>query len=187
MSTPLEAVAEAAAQLARSREQLQEAIDRARADGASWAEVGRVLGTSRQAAFKRFGRPRDPRTGQPMTPRSLDHVPALTEEVLRQVAAGDYAGVRRRMPDDVAAQLTETVVMDAWARVVGLVGSLEEFRDTTVDLGDGGAGDEALGVVVGDTTLVCEAGEMRGRVALDPEDHVVGLLLVSPTATDLAF
>lgn len=36
---------------------LAEAVAEARDDGATWAEVGRVLGVSRQAAQQRFGRP----------------------------------------------------------------------------------------------------------------------------------
>lgn len=34
-------------------------VNLARQDGASWAEVGKVLGVTRQAAQKRFGKPSD--------------------------------------------------------------------------------------------------------------------------------
>jgi hypothetical protein len=58
---------------------MQAAVDRARAAGHSWKRIGDVLGTTRQAAFQRFGRPVDPRTGEPMTRA----VPAgLTERAL---------------------------------------------------------------------------------------------------------
>jgi hypothetical protein len=36
---------------------LRAAVDRARAAGQSWGRIGEVLGTTRQAAFQRFGRP----------------------------------------------------------------------------------------------------------------------------------
>jgi hypothetical protein len=36
---------------------LRAAVDRARAAGHSWSRIGEVLGTTRQAAFQRFGRP----------------------------------------------------------------------------------------------------------------------------------
>ena len=42
---------------AATGEALQQAVDRARADGHSWREIGDVLGTTRQAAFQRFGHP----------------------------------------------------------------------------------------------------------------------------------
>jgi hypothetical protein len=45
---------------------LRAAVDRARAAGQSWSRIGEVLGTTRQAAFQRFGREADPRTGTPM-------------------------------------------------------------------------------------------------------------------------
>ncbi len=55
--------------LARSaEEQLAATVARARESGHTWAEIGQILGTSRQAAFQRFGRPADPRTGPPMEP-----------------------------------------------------------------------------------------------------------------------
>ena len=36
---------------------LRAAVDWARAAGQSWSRIGDVLGTTRQAAFQRFGRP----------------------------------------------------------------------------------------------------------------------------------
>lgn len=47
-------------------EGMRAVVQRARDAGHTWAEIGEVLGTTRQAAFQRFGRPTDPRTGQPM-------------------------------------------------------------------------------------------------------------------------
>ena len=44
---------------------LRAAVDRARAAGQSWSRIGEVLGTTRQAAFQRFGRPVDPHPGTP--------------------------------------------------------------------------------------------------------------------------
>ncbi len=65
--SPLAAVAAARELSAATDAALQAAVDRARAAGNSWKRIGDVLGTTRQAAFQRFGRPVDPRTGQPMT------------------------------------------------------------------------------------------------------------------------
>lgn len=46
---------------------LRAAVDRARATGQSWNRIGEVLGTTRQAAFQRFGGPADSHSGPPMT------------------------------------------------------------------------------------------------------------------------
>lgn len=75
---------------------LQEAVDRARAGGQSWSDIGRMLGTSRQAAFQRFGHPVDPRTGVAMS-RTVS--PAAT----RHAAGGAVSGLRLHpAPSDTA-------------------------------------------------------------------------------------
>src|SRR5580698_612257 len=73
---PLEALAAARDLSAAAGEGLQQAVDRARAAGHSWREIGNVLGTTRQAAFQRFGHPVDPRTGAPM---STDVLPGAAD------------------------------------------------------------------------------------------------------------
>lgn len=60
-------MAAAREQSVAASEALQAAVDRARDAGHSWREIGEVLGTTRQAAFQRFGHPVDPRTGTPMS------------------------------------------------------------------------------------------------------------------------
>ena len=68
-----------------TRSLLGEAVTSARAAGASWDAIGRVLGMSRQAAHQRFGRPRD----QDDTPGTRDPRPG--HRVLRD---GGPAGRR---------------------------------------------------------------------------------------------
>ena len=48
-------VQRAAVAEAEATEKLRKAVTAARSGGASWAEIGRYLGVSRQAATKRFG------------------------------------------------------------------------------------------------------------------------------------
>ena len=54
-SKALDRVVVAAGLMNAARECLDDSVRRARSDGASWLEVGQVLGISRQAAFQRFG------------------------------------------------------------------------------------------------------------------------------------
>ena len=51
----LSMVAAASAALDVAREALHQAVHEALDGGATWSEVGEVLGVSRQAAFQRFG------------------------------------------------------------------------------------------------------------------------------------
>ena len=60
MTTPdkalrLEMVAKASAAFEAARKALQRAVHVALDHGATWADIGGVLGVSRQAAFQRFG------------------------------------------------------------------------------------------------------------------------------------
>jgi DNA-directed RNA polymerase specialized sigma24 family protein len=54
------ALAQARDNLAGATEQYEQAVRQARANGWTWAEIGRILGVSRQALHKRFrNRPTD--------------------------------------------------------------------------------------------------------------------------------
>jgi len=77
---------------AETRSLLGEAVASARAAGASWDAIGRVLGMSRQAAHQRFGRAHD----QDDTPgrRVLGPVTAFTEmDALRNVGQHGWHSV----------------------------------------------------------------------------------------------
>lgn len=186
----LAGVRDAATSLHLAERGLADSVRRARATGESWAAIGAVLGTSRQNAFKRFGSPRDPRTGETMTP--TDHTPAVgetTERVFTLMDAGHYDQLRELMPPDVARVLTRDVVLGTWAAAVAETGNLVRCEDTRVELpgGEPARSSGALGTVVGATTLVCEAGEWHGRAAVGQDGRLLGLLVVPVGAVDLPF
>ena len=168
---PLDRIRSAATAVHLAERALADAARHAQAAGHSWAAVGAVLGTSRQAAFKRFGSPRDPLTGEPMSPADRSGVVRRTEQVFAALDAGRYDELRAMMPDDVARVLTRAVLLGAWARAVGETGNLVRCE----------------GTVVGATTLVCEAGEWQGRVAWDAGGRLLGLLVVPPGTSGLPF
>lgn len=187
----LDEVAAAQRRLEQARTQLHEAVTRARAYDHTWAQIGDVLGMSRQAAFKRFGSPRDPRTGESMQPTATtEELVETTERIFRLIDAGDYDTLLPMMSKDTAAVLTRDVVLDTWAQAVTDTGNLTGCRDTGLELPDGtpiGAGDAVHGSLIGHTMIDCEAGQWVGRVAYDPDRHVVGLLVVPPDHGELPF
>ncbi|GAA4106633.1 hypothetical protein [Enteractinococcus coprophilus] len=66
----------------------------------------------------------------------------------------------------------------------------ESYGDTHVVVPGGDRIDEAtnmLGTVIGVTRIRHEAGEMMGRVAIDEQRRVVGLLIVTPDYEPLPF
>lgn len=167
----------------QAREQLRAAVREARRQGRTWADIGDALGMTRQAAFKRFGETTNPATGRTMTgvPMSIDRTRRLTEQVFDLISSGDYAELSQLMHPDVRDELSESRIAATWARVLSEIGAKESYADTHVALPGGeriNEDEQLLGTVVGVTTLHCEAGELMGRVAIDDERRVVGLLIV---------
>lgn len=186
---PLERVRSAATAVHLAERALADSVHRAQAAGHSWADIGSVLGTSRQAAFKRFGTVRDPATGGPVARTEVSEVVATTERVFDLLDAGRYDELRALMPDDVARVLTRHVLLGAWARAVADTGHLVRCEDTAVELAGGEpvGGEDVLGTAVGITTLVCEAGEWQGRVAVGSGHRLLGVLVAAPGSTGLPF
>lgn len=183
-------VAAAQERLEQARTELQTAVTRARARGHTWAQLGAVLGITRQAAFKRFGSARDPRTDGAMTPAAAtDDVVELTERVFHLIDAGNYGTLRGLMTEETAAILTQDLVLDTWARAVADTGNLASCSETRIELPDGTpveSGDTVLGSLVGHTVLECEAGHWLGHVEFDPARQITGLLVVPPGHGELS-
>ena len=180
--------AKQAVDLARAR--LEDAVHAARAQGRSWNEIGTLLGMSRQAAFKRFGRPADPRNGDPMTTRTITGLIEATEATFRLIADGSHDELQARLNPRVREQLTPQLIGDTWVVALGMVGELEGFKGTHVELHDGtplDADDSVIGTVIGATVLRCEVGELVGRVAFDETSAIVGILIVPTDHGPLPF
>jgi hypothetical protein len=164
---PLEALLAARELASAASDALQEAVDRARGAGHSWREIGDVLGTTRQAAFQRFGHPIDPRTGVPMS----KEVPAGTADravaIVASIADGQWQQARRDFSDRMSEALDAARLGEAWARVASLLGSYE-------GMGEPFAHRVAEQVVV-EIPLRFEAGEATARIVFDTSDKVAGL------------
>lgn len=167
--SPLEAMAAARDLAAAANEALQEAVDRARDAGHSWREIGEVLDTSRQAAFQRFGRPVDPRTGAPMSrdvpPGAADHAAAL----VTRLAQGRWEEVAGEFNERMRERVDARRLAAGWAHTVGMIGSFEGMGEPFAHQ----AGDDTIV----DVPLHFEAGEAVGFVRFDRDGKVAGLLL----------
>ncbi|HEY1920082.1 MAG TPA: DUF3887 domain-containing protein [Streptosporangiaceae bacterium] len=168
------AVVAAAQELSAAAEAaLQEAVDRARTAGQSWREVGDVLGTTRQAAFQRFGHPVDPRTGAPM-PRSVP--PAELKRATAFVAcftAGRWEEVLGYFDETMRARHDVDRLASGWAQMIGMFGRYQ------------GAG-EISPVPAGDSIVVAvrldfEAGEAMLWSRFDRDGNIAGLRLRPPS------
>jgi hypothetical protein len=170
----LAAVGQAQARARSAEEELAVSVAQARQSGHTWAEIGQVLGTSRQAAFQRFGRPADPRTGQPMPP-VVPGARELAAQLFGDLAAGRWAAVCAQFGPAVAARLDPSGLAAAWAQVIGMAGEFER-RGAPMAYR---AGD----YTVVDVPLFFEAGERTGRVSYDQAARVTGLFFLPTERT----
>jgi uncharacterized protein DUF3887 len=148
---------------------LQASADRARAAGHSWKEIGDVLQTTRQAAFQRFGRPVDPRTGTPMPRVQLPGAADRALAIFAEIEAGHWeaamADFNERMREAVGADR----IADGWTQMAALFGRFERAGEPAM---------RQLGQhTIVDVPLSFEAGEGTGRVTFDADGRVAGLFL----------
>ncbi len=167
--SPLAAMAAARELSAATDAALQAAVDRARAAGHSWKRIGDVLGTTRQAAFQRFGRPVDPRTGEPMT---REVPPGLADRAVAIFAAhaeGRWEDVLGDLDEKMREHLSAARMAAGWAHTIALIGGLERIGDP-------------FAFQAGDYTVVniplhFEAGEANGRISFDLDGKIAGMYI----------
>jgi len=166
---PLAAMTAARDLAAATGQALQEIIDRARTAGHSWREIGDVLGTTRQAAFQRFGHPVDPRTGAPMSKEILPGAADKATEIMTCLVEGRWEEARRDFGETMRDRVDAARLADGWAHTVSLIGSYEgmgePFAHATRDH------------TVVEIPLRFEAGQATGRAVFDAGGQVVGLWL----------
>lgn len=180
-SDAVDHIRDAARSLDIAQQGLAEAVAQARREGVTWAAVGECLGITRQAAFKRFGTPIDPRTRRPMQ-RNDFNPEDLFGRTFELIDKGDYDTLASLMAPDVREELNADVVLGTWAEAVGEVGNLTGVTDVRTVLPGtrealSGPGD-AVGTVVTEGTVLSEAGEHHGRIAV-ADGQIVGLLILA--------
>src|SRR5690242_9878615 len=105
-------------------------VQQSRDAGHTWQELGDLLGVTRQAAFQRFGKPIDPRTGEPMD--KTVHMSDAAERAITITSAvldGRMDEARQSFNTEVLEAFTDEVRADGLATVTGLVGAFEGFGE----------------------------------------------------------
>jgi hypothetical protein len=145
--------------------------------GHTWQEIGDLLGVTRQAAFQRFGKPIDPRTGEPMDKTvHMTDAAARAVTIVTDVLEDRMDQARPSFNAEVLARFTDEVRGNALATVAGLVGAYEGFGQA-----------EPFVRRIGDHTVVdiplrYEASDMKARVAFDSDEKVAGFFILAPEA-----
>jgi hypothetical protein len=169
---PLELVHAAHEVQDRAEALMAAAVQQAREAGRTWQEIGEVLGVSRQAAFQRYGKPIDPRTGGLMNTSPLPGADELARTVIDDLAHGRWADVSARFDAVMRDGLTEEGLAEAWAHIVGLAGAYESHGDTdAVRAGD---------FTTTNTPLSFEAGDFVARITFRDDRTLAGLYILNP-------
>lgn len=164
---------ESAVLIVDSADQLLRAtVQSARADGATWQTIGSALGVTRQAAFQRYGKPLDPRTGEPMNTAPLPHAPALARTVLDDLAAASWDTVAARFDPAMTEALSAESLGEVWAQLASQVGRLERCGTPQ----SARAGD----LTITDTPLSFEAGDLTARITFRDDRTIAGLYFLDP-------
>jgi Protein of unknown function (DUF3887) len=173
-TSPGAAVAAALELSAAAEAALQEAVDRARAAGQSWRDIGDMLGTTRQAAFQRFGHPVDPRTGQPMTRGVPSGTLQRVTAFLDSFTAGQWDEVLGEFDEPMRARHDADRLASGWAHLIGMFGSYQGMGKVSPVPASGGT-------AVVDVRLDFEAGESMVWVRFSRDGKVTGLRLHPPS------
>jgi len=164
---PRDAVTAARDLAAAANAALQAAVDRARAAGHSWRDIGEALGTSRQAAFQRFGHPVDPRTGEPMDREVLPGAVERAVTILGWFNEGRWPDVIAELDENLRGRLDPGQLVAGWTRLAAMSGRLERAGEPLAFR----AGDDTMVEV----PLLFEAGDATGIVRFTSDGKVAGL------------
>lgn len=165
-------VAQSAALRAVTERVVVAAVDQARARGISWQEIGDALGVTRQAAFQKYGKPIDPRTGDLMNTTPLPAAPALAAETITALAAGRWDAVRARFDPTMTDGLPAEALAAAWTQIIGLVGGYVGHDEPSAV--------RAADVTITNTLLRFEAGEYTARITFRDDASIAGLYILDP-------
>lgn len=171
---PIERISAALTIEAMASELVGATVIAARAEGATWKSIGELLGITRQAAFQRFGKPADPRTGEIMNAAPLANAAELARGVVDSLSTAEWDAVISKLDPAMQAALTADGLAAAWTQVVRTVGSFESRGATIVAR----AGD----LTVTDTSLSFEAGEFVARTSFRDDGSIAGLFIIPPEA-----
>ncbi len=184
----MDQIRQAALELERAHKNLEVAVTAERARGRSWADIGRTLGVSRQAAFKRFGKINTPE-GDTLMPRPVNHLKQTAQQFFTLVSEGQEDLAMAMLNPNVREELNWDVISQVWQTCLEEAGTLERFSDTfithpqgTSAIAQAGEPEQILGTAVVVTTLEQEAGSTTGRIAFDGDDLITGILYLNPEA-----
>ncbi len=147
---------------------LRALVERARAAGHTWAEIGEVLHVSRQAAFQRFGGgPRPSAEEGVVVP--VDGAVDAAVPVLEAFLDGRFADARARFDARMLEACSVELLADVREKVRQLGGEVQALGTPAVSL--------RSGYTAVDIPVALERADAVGRVVLDADRQVAGFFV----------
>jgi hypothetical protein len=164
---PLTEVIAAHDTLRAAERRLHRAVRAARSTGETWEVIGETLGTTRQAAYQRFGRAGERSdTGLAPLPDAADR----SVRVLVDLSEGRWPAVVSRFSARMASAVDAAKLAAVWAELTDSIGRYEGIGTTFV---------RRIGRhTVVDVAVRCEAGDATLRVAYDDGGAIAGLFVL---------
>lgn len=151
------------------------AVESARSAGCTWQDIGDVVGISRQAAFQRFGKPIDPRTGETMNTTPLAEAVTLAETVIDALTGGRWEEITNQFDGQMRDRLTNDALAAAWIQIIGMVGAYEHHGKTEVT--------RAADLTITNTPIAFEAGDFTARISFRDDQTIAGLYILPAETT----
>jgi hypothetical protein len=147
---------------------LRALVAQARAAGSTWAEVGEVLHVTRQAAFQRFGGAQGS-TAAEGVPTPLDGAGAMALTLLRQFLDRQWDEARARFTTRMLEAISVELLQSVRAKVDDRVGAFQAFGAPEISV--------LRGITVVEVPMSFERGDGFGRVTLNADGQVTGMLV----------
>lgn len=164
-------VAKAQALLGVVDDALRALVRTSRAQGNTWAEIGALLRTTRQAAFQRFGTSAEelPFEGAGMTTdEALDRAGVL----FRELYPSERWSEMRAQFDERMLDLSEEMLAAGWQQLTAEVGEFKSAEKGSAQM----IGEH----IVVDVPLTFAQSAMKGRAAYNPDGTLAGLFILNP-------
>lgn len=142
-------------------------VQRARAEGHTWAEIGDLLHCTRQAAFQRFGGALPAETAAEST-RPIPRAAEKAVEVIDLVQTERWEDLMAQLADDLRERASEQMLKMQRARAKQRFGGFVEMGTPVVV-------DARHGYTVVDVPLILEHGTLTGHVTFSAEGQVAAL------------
>jgi hypothetical protein len=142
-------------------------VQRARAEGHTWAEIGDLLHCTRQAAFQRFGGASSVETGAEST-RPIPRAAEKALGVIKLVQSEQWEQLMSELADDLHERASEEMFKAQRAR------SKQRFGEY-VETGTPVVVDARHGYTVVDVPVILKRGKLTGHVTFNSAGQVAAL------------